>query len=85
MKRSCSSFSLSGFLRREIVVLRVVFGDVVELPFVAIEHIGHFDRAHEPRGLRRRRGGDPAIVVNRAVAEHLEVLRVALRRRFRVR
>ena len=78
-------FQLVGMLRGEIVVLRIVIGDVVELPFVASQQIGHFGRAHEPRGLRRDRGGDPAIVVDRAVAEHLEVLRVALRLRFRVR
>ena len=77
-EESLQLFQLIGILRREVVVLRIIVGDVIEFPFVAGHEVGHFGRAHEPWGLRRNRGGDPAIVVERAVTEHLEILRVAL-------
>ena len=78
-------FQLVGILCGEVVILGEVIGDVIEFPFVASHDIRHFGRAHEPRGLRRNRRGDPAIVVERAVTEHLEVLRLALRGSVRVR
>ena len=46
---------------------------------VAVDHIGQLGRSQQPGRNRRRRGGDPAIVVDGAVAKHLEVLRLALR------
>src|SRR5262249_41884484 len=54
-------------------------------PFVAVDDVGHLGSAHQPRWCRWRRAGDPAVVVDGAIAEHLEILRVALRRRVRVR
>ena len=61
----------------EVVVLRIVLGDVVKLPFVAVDHVGQMAHAHQPRPLGRRGGSNPAVVVDGAVAKHLEVLRRA--------
>ena len=59
--------------RREVVVLRVVLGDVVQLPVVVVD--GREDTGpHQPGRLRRRGRGDPPVVIDGAVADHLEVL-----------
>ena len=50
-------------------------GDVVELPLVPGDHVGRRLGAELPRERRRRRARQPAVVVDGAVAEHLEVLR----------
>ena len=83
-EESLQLFQLVGILCGEIVILGEVIGDVIEFPFVASHDIRHFGRAQKPRGLRRNRRGDPAIVVERTVTEHLEVLRLALRGSVRV-
>ena len=71
-------------LRREVVVLRIVLGDVVQLPVVAVDDIRHLAHAHRPRSERRRRRCDPAIMVDRPISHHLEILRRARGRRVRV-
>ena len=53
-KRSCSSLSFSGFLRREVVGLAEILVDVVELPVVVGEVVA--DR-HSPTAAGR--GGRP--------------------------
>ena len=69
-KRRCSSCSFSGLSRGEVVRLRPVVR-AVELPDVVVErrHLGRHPGNAVP--------GDsgPALVVDAAVAEHLEVLR----------
>src|SRR5208283_2801959 len=60
-----------------------VFGDVVELPLVLV-HGRKFAGSHEPRRGGRMRSGNPAVMVNGTVANHFEILRVALRRRIGV-
>src|SRR5581483_8227013 len=67
---------LFGILGGEVVVFGVVLGDVVELPFVAVDYVGQLGRPQEPDRNRRRRGRDPAIVVDRAGTKHLEILRL---------
>ena len=59
----------------EVLVLRVVLGDVVEFPLVTVEDLGHFDQPHQPRRRGRCSRGNPAVVVDCAVAKHLEILR----------
>jgi arylsulfatase len=66
-----------GVLRSEVVGLREVRTDVVELPLVLLDRRQRL-RADEPWRLWRRRGGVPAVVVDAAVREHLEVLGLAL-------
>ena len=73
-------------LRGEVLGLREVVGEVVELPGVLLRVVGS---GREPRHRRRRQvprdpvelaGGPPAVLVDRPVADDLEVLHgVALR------
>ena len=72
-----------GHLLREVVGLRPVLRPVVELPDVVVER-RHVRAAHHPRGpvLGYRA---PALVVDAAVAEHLEVLQVVALRARRAR
>ena len=76
---------LRGVLRGEVVGLAEVLVHVVEFPHVVLQRR---QRHHQPRD-RVPRAGDPAFVVDAAVAEHLEILRRAavggLRRRRRSR
>ena len=77
---------LLGMLRRDVLELGPVDAGVVELPDVVVER-GRLLADEQPRRLVPRHRG-PALVVDAAVAEHLEVLRlVALvgRRRRRTR
>src|SRR6516165_587744 len=86
MKIFCSSASLSGRLAARSLVLRVVFVKVVELPFVTGQHIGQFDpQLGSIRRDCRRCVGVPAIMIDAAVAEHLEILGRAPGRRIRAR
>ena len=66
-------------LTREVVALREVLGDVVELPtfFGSVELTG---AEAVPRNATVEARGDPPVVVKRPVAKHLEVLRDALAR-----
>ena len=57
----------------QVVRLAPVFIGVVELPGVVVECRGFLARDYEPRRLVPRHRG-PALVVDAAVAEHLEVL-----------
>ena len=77
---ACSSFQLVWLLRGEIVVLRIIFGDVIELPFIFVER-RHLARSQVPWRGGRSGGGDPAVVIDGAVANHFEILGVAFRRR----
>ena len=79
---------LAAVLGRDVVVLREVLGRVVKLPAFGVEHgqrLGR-DRGTErdvglgERGPRPRADRPPAVVVDRPVTEHLEVLRVVPRR-----
>ena len=49
--------------------------DVIELPLVPRDHIGRRGGAQLPRNGRRGRRRHPSIVIDGAIAEHLEVLR----------
>ena len=55
--------------------MRVVFGDVVQLPLVAVDNIGQFACGQIPGRSERGGVGHPSVVVNPAVASHLEILR----------
>ena len=71
-----------GLRRGEVAKLRRIVREVVELPSVAVHHVGRQRCGHAGPGCRGgRRAGDPAVVVDRAVAEDLEILRPAARRR----
>ena len=59
-------------LLRQVVCLTPVFRGVVELPHVIVER-RRFFADEQPRRLVPRHGS-PSVVVNAAVAEHLEVL-----------
>src|SRR5271166_5039244 len=62
---------LLGLLRGEVIGFAEVFFDVVEFPLVIFHrHAG----AHDPGKDGGRGGGDPAIVVDGAVAEHFKIL-----------
>src|SRR5260370_14318199 len=63
---------LFGHLRGEVVRLAPVFAGVVELPLVVVECRGYLTYEDPWRLVSRYRG--PALVVDAAVAEHLEVL-----------
>ena len=64
----------------EVVALREVLGDVVQLPHVVLERRVGVDAVVVHRAERLERHRLPAVVVDAAAAEHLEVLRgVALR------
>ena len=78
-------FELVRHFCGEVVELGIVFRDVVELPIVAGLEVGQLARRQEPRGSGRRGRRDPAVVVDRAIADHLEILGVAFRRRVGVR
>ena len=67
--------SFSGILGSQVVGLGGILHDVVELPLVPGDHVGRRGAAQFPRERRRGRRRDPAVVVDGAVAEHLEVLR----------
>src|SRR5580698_8272986 len=60
----------------QIVRLTPVFVGVVELPNVVVERRGYLAYKNPWRFMSCDRG--PALVVNTAVAEHLEVLRLVL-------
>ena len=80
--RSCSSRSFLGSLAARSLASLKSLVDVVKLPFVVVRRRRLLPNSH---GSDRRRGaGDPAVVVDGAVAEHLEILRAVLRRRLRV-
>ena len=70
----CSCGEPLGLLGGQVVGLAVVDGAVVQLPQVVVER-RHLAADHHPRRLVL---GDraPALVVDAAVAEHLEVLQV---------
>ena len=67
---------LLGHLRREVVGLRPVLVQVVELPGVLVgrplEDAGRQSR--DPRGARAHGAGKPALVVDAAASERVEVL-----------
>ena len=71
---------LLGHLLRQVVGLRPVVG-AVQLPHVVVER-GKLP-GHDPRGAVFR-AGSPALVIDAAVADHLEVLRLAELGRARV-
>ena len=66
-----------GHLGGEVVVLRIILGDVVKLPGVAVDDIGELAQALIPGRLGWRGRGEPTVVVDGAVAYHLEILRAA--------
>src|SRR5499426_604059 len=69
---------LLRLLGGEVVRLGKVLLDVVKLPGVLVEA----DAARrDPRRLAVQTSGDPPVLIERAVAEHLEVLRDAAARR----
>ena len=39
---------LVGHLGGEVVILRIILGDVVELPLVAVDHVGKLAQAQKP-------------------------------------
>ena len=67
--------SLSGILAARSLDCGRVLLDVVELPVVAGDHVRRRGGAQLPRQRRRRRRRHPAVVIDGAVAEHLEILR----------
>ena len=77
-QRSTSAASRSGSSLGEVVGLRGVLGHVVQLPHVVVERAcrGRSRPRRRAEGLERHRL--PALVVDAAGAEHLEVLRVVL-------
>ena len=67
---------LVGHLGGEVVGLRPVFVDVVSLPTETVHDVRRRLRQTEvPRRIQRRRRGHPAVMIDGALAEHLEVLR----------
>src|SRR3984885_15691118 len=68
-----------GHLFSQVLCLGPVFIGVVKLPDVVVECRGYFP-LEEPRRLVSRHRGPP-LVVDAAIAEHLEVLRLMLLRR----
>src|ERR1700733_4944081 len=78
---SCISRSFWGLLGRKVVGLAEILGDVVEFPLVIIHRNGLSGR---PGRKRRRRRCDPAVIVNGAIGEHLEILRAPGRGRLRI-
>ncbi len=67
--------------RGNVVVLRPVLAQVVELPRHVVEGI-LVDRPDDlPRRPDHFRAGDPAIVIDGVVAHHLEILRLVRGRR----
>ena len=70
---------LVGILVRKVDGLAEVIRDVVELPLVAVDHIDPDELGLVLPGpaVGRRGAGHPAVVIDGAVAEHLEILRVA--------
>ena len=75
----------AGHLGSEVVGLRVILGDVVELPVVTVYHIRQCADAHQPRSFRRGRPCEPAVMVDRPVSHDFEILRVMLGRGVRIR
>ena len=69
----------------QVVELGGVLLDVVEFPLVPGDHIRRRAGAELPRESRRGRDRHPALVVDGAIAEHLEVLRGVSGRRVGVR
>src|SRR5262249_54678273 len=69
------SAQLVGHFGGEVVLLRIIRGEVVKLPRVAVDHVWKLAQAQIPGWLGRRGTCDPAIVVNRAVTDHFEILR----------
>ena len=69
----------------QVVELGGVLLDVVELPVVPGDHIRRRSGAELPRKICRGRDRHPALVVDGAIAEHLEVLRGVPGRRVGVR
>jgi hypothetical protein len=76
-------FQLLRILGRDIVRLAEVVGKVKKFPFIVIE-VSRGPTCGYPGEASVTGGGDPAIFVERAVSEHLEVLDVARARRFGV-
>ena len=72
-KSRCSSASFAGLLLREILRLGPILVRVVELPDIVVE--GALVRTKPGDAVPRDRR--PSLVVDAAVAEHLEVLRLA--------
>ena len=70
----CSLASISGVFGREVVGLAVVDATVVQLPQVVVER-RHLAADHHPRRLVLGHRAAP-LVVDAAIAEHLEVLQV---------
>ena len=68
-------FDLLRHLGCQVVELGGVLQDVVELPLVPGDHDRRRGAAQLPRERCRSRRRHPAIVIDGAVAEHLEVLR----------
>ena len=61
-------------LRGKVIELRRVLLDVIKLPLVPRDDIRRWRAAQFPGKRDRRRGRHPPIVINGAVAEHLEIL-----------
>ena len=59
----------------QVVGLGGILLDVVELPVVPGDHIRRRGAAQFPRERRRGRARHPSVVIDGAVAEHLEILR----------
>ena len=62
-------------LGSEVIGLRDVLVEVVEFPFVTGDHVRRRLGAQLPRNGHRSRRRHPAVMINGAVAQHLEVLR----------
>src|SRR5947207_11970473 len=63
-------FQLSGILRGEIVGLAEVLGYMVEFPSV----LGERRKRHHQPGNGMARARHPAIMIDAAIAKHLEIL-----------
>src|SRR5262245_38143511 len=71
---ACSCLSFSG-LGRKVVGLGWVLVDVIELPVVTGDHIRWRLGAELPGKCDRRCRRYPPVMVDGAIAEHLEILR----------
>ena len=67
-------FEFGGILSREILRLGEIGRDVVQLPVVTGDDVGRRLGAQLPGDGHGRGGRHPAVVINGAVAEHLEIL-----------
>ena len=75
---------LVGIGGRDVVVLRPVLGEIEELPLDAVHDVLRLRRGAVPRLPVGHRRGHPAVVIERPIAEHLEILGLVRRGRIGV-